>query len=96
MANVSMVKEAIIASLCSSIAVPLLWILGAAINPGRNVHSPGFDLAIMTIVGAGSVMLLRSTWREPARTLADQDRRPANREWREPGNTMADSARSYS
>lgn len=83
MSHVSMLRETIIASLCAGIAVPLLWILGAAINPGRNVHSPGLDLAIMTIVGAGSVMLLRSTWRDTAAAAADHDRRPEVREQRE-------------
>jgi hypothetical protein len=87
MANVSMLKEAIIACLIAAIAVPLLWALGSAIDPDRNIYSPGLDLAIMTIVGAGSVMLLRSIWRDTANASTDQDRRPAVRERYEPGNS---------
>jgi hypothetical protein len=85
MANSGMLREAIIAGLSAAIAVPLLWVLGASVNPGRDVHSPGFDLALMTIVGAGSVMLLRSIWREPATSPADQVRHPDYRERPEPG-----------
>ena len=80
MAKVSMLREAIVASLSAAITVPLLWLLGGAINPERNVHSPDLGLAIMTIVGAGSILLLRSTWRDTAQASAKHDRRPDGRE----------------
>lgn len=86
MANNSILREAIIAGLIATIAVPLLWVLGASVDPGRNVHSPGLDLAMMTIVGAGSVMLLRSIWRESAASPADHARYPEYRLRHKPGS----------
>jgi hypothetical protein len=87
MLTVSMLRETIIASLSAVITVPLLWLLGATINPQRNVHEPGLDLAIMTIVGAVAVLLLRSTWRDSAPVPAAQDRRPIARPQHDPGTS---------
>jgi hypothetical protein len=66
MTTVSFVKEAIIATVTATVAIPLLWVLTTPLDPSRNAHSPGLDLAALTLVGAGMVMLLRSTWRQTA------------------------------
>ena len=73
MSNVSIVRETIIAVVTAVITMPALWLLAAPINPDRDVSSPGLDFVLLTIVAAGLVMLLRSTWRQTECTASDRE-----------------------
>ena len=90
--TVSFVKEAIIASITAAVAIPLLWLLTAPLDPSRDARSPGLDLVALTLAGAGMVMLLRSTWRETAIPGVNRDRVLDDWEWRE----FEDTSRSGS
>lgn len=92
MSTVSFVKEAIIAGITATVVIPLLWLLTTPLDPSRDARSPGFDLAALTLAGAGVVMLLRSTWREKAISGVNRDRVLDDWEWRE----FEDSLRSGS
>ena len=89
MTTVSFVKEAIIASITATVAIPLLWLLTTPLDPSRDAHSPGLDLAALTLAGAAMVMLLRSTWRETATPGVNRDRVLDDLEWREFGDTLS-------
>jgi hypothetical protein len=71
MSHTSIVKEALIATFTASVVIPLLWMLGAAVNPERDARSPGLDLVVLTLAGAVMVMVLRSTWRNSADLSAE-------------------------
>ena len=73
MSNTSILKETLIASVTAGVVIPLLWMLGAAVNPDRDAHSPGLDLVVLTLAGAAMVMLLRSTWRNTADPAPEGD-----------------------
>jgi hypothetical protein len=73
MMSVSFVKEAIIATITAAVVIPLLWLMGAAVVPSRDTHSPGLDLVVLTLAGAGVVMLIRSVWRDTAGPMANRD-----------------------
>jgi len=66
MSNASIAKEALIAGVTATVVIPLLWFLGAAVNPDRDPHAPGLDLAVLMLAGAIMVVLLRSMWRNTA------------------------------
>jgi hypothetical protein len=82
MSNASMAKEALIAGVTATVVIPLLWFLGATVNPDRDTHSPGLDLVVLTLAGAVMVMLLRSTWRNTADPVSEGDRAPEDWDWR--------------
>ena len=82
MSSASILKEALIAGITATVAIPLLWMLGAVVSPERDVHSPGLDLVVLTLAGAVMVMLLRSTWRNTADASWDGDDAPEHWNWR--------------
>ena len=87
MSNTSIVKEALIASVTSAVVIPLLWMLGAAVNPERDVRSPGLDLVVLTLAGAALCILLRSTWRNSALPASDCDEAREDWNWRNIGDS---------
>jgi len=89
MSNASIVKEALIASVTSAVVIPLLWLLGAAVNPERDVRSPGLDLVVLTLAGAALCMLLRSTWRNTALPTSDRDEALEDWNWRSAGDSYS-------
>ena len=82
MSNASMAKEALIAGVTATVVIPLLWFLGATVNPDRDTHSPGLDLVVLTLAGAVMVMLLRSTWRNTADPVSEGDCAGEDWDWR--------------
>jgi hypothetical protein len=92
MMSVSFVKEAIIASITAAVAIPLLWVLTTPLDPSRDARSPGLDLAALTLVGAGMVMLLRSTWRETASPGGNRDRALDDWEGHKFGDTLSNGS----
>ena len=87
MSSVSIVKEVLIASVTATVVIPVLWMLGAVVNPERDAHSPGLDLVVLTLAGAVMVMLLRSTWRNTAGPSPEGDRAPEDWDWRHFGDS---------
>jgi len=87
MSNTSIVKEALIASVTSAVVIPLLWMLGAAVIPERDVRSPGLDLVVLTLAGAALCILLRSTWRNSALPASDCDEAREDWNWRNIGDS---------
>ena len=76
MSNLSLFRETIIAIVTSAVTIPALWILTAPIDPNSDASSFGLDFALISIVTAGLVMLLRSIWRQTAWTPAERERNP--------------------
>ena len=81
MSNTSKAKEALIASITAAVVIPLLWFLGATVNPDRDTHSPGLDLVVLTVAGAALITLLRSTWRNTEAPTADSAHEPDDWSW---------------
>ena len=88
MSNVSFLKEVVIAGVTATVVIPVLWLLGAALDPARQADSAGLDLVVLILAGAGLVMLLRSTWRESAVSGANRDRVIDDWDWREFGDSL--------
>jgi hypothetical protein len=78
MSNTSKAREALIASVTAAVVIPLLWFLGATVNPDRDTHSPGLDLVVLTVAGAALITLLRSTWRNTEAPTADRAHKPGD------------------